>query len=1046
MSVALTPREAAFFVAGGTVPPDSLSYVERSADVELFDGLLAGEYCYVLNSRQMGKSSLAVRVMGRLSRAGARCAFVDLTKIGAAGVSEEQWYAGVLAEVARTLGLRRELAAHLREHASLSPNQRLIGFLQDVVANLGCPVVVLVDEVDAVRSLSFSADAFFAGIRQCWNARSTEAQLKSLTFCLLGAALPGDLIRDARTTPFNMGRRIELRDFTLEEARPFADALGDETLLARVLHWTGGHPFLTQALCRDLLERGGDLAPASVDLLVRERYLDQRARDTDTNLADVGNRLLGRGDPNVGDEQRQDTLASYARLLRSGIPDDESNPSCARIKMSGVTRLERGVLRPRNRIYRSVFGPEWIRENMPRQELRRQRRAFWKGVLRTAGISATVLGVIGYLALNNARLARIAEDRRERAEYDAYVASMQTMPLSEEEGNFDEINRKLETLKASPSRNWEWAYWNHVANGGATPIWAPDFVFGDSFSRDGRYLVGVSLASDRIEVVDMERRRIDRSFPIQVPAVGSGAQALFEDGDRRIVVGSADGWLTAWDANTGHELAQMQYPGLQLGTPAQVGPRQLFGLQSGSPVLINALTLEIAARPALPSLWRAAASAGQSGKLVSWVEVPAAGKDLFSGVVARAADGKEIDRMPLSLGVSVPALSPDDRYVAFGNSRGEITVRDIPAHRSHVYPILNTYPSSIRYSPDGRQMIVSGSDRRAKLFDMGTRKVIREFPNSYFAAFTPSGKSIYTVYGTVRVYDAKTQAASNEFTPPHAWSSTSLRHAGHLSYWGSCVGSILDLMQEGAIPRNFSLKGRVGSVIESETDAVRLANDSRQLEIMRLGSEHPDLRLPLPAPNTNLALAISPDGRWVAYQGAVYDRRDGQPEQKPVATIPEQSPGGACFSLDGKWLFMGDVSGLVTLWRVGEWQKPLWAYRDRTLGVLHDAKFSPDGRRIALALSIDDGVVVDAATGRPLVRLVGHSQTLNKLAWAPDGQRLATGSDDHTVRLWDANTGRQLCIVGRHDSAVSEVAFLPGGRTIASVGRTLKLWKSDDRR
>lgn len=50
-----------FYVTGGTLPQDAPSYVERRADRDLFDGLLKGEFCYVLTSRQMGKSSLMVR-------------------------------------------------------------------------------------------------------------------------------------------------------------------------------------------------------------------------------------------------------------------------------------------------------------------------------------------------------------------------------------------------------------------------------------------------------------------------------------------------------------------------------------------------------------------------------------------------------------------------------------------------------------------------------------------------------------------------------------------------------------------------------------------------------------------------------------------------------------------------------------------------------------------------------------------------------------------------------------------------------------------------
>src|SRR5437660_12311036 len=85
-----------FYVTGGTLPPDASSYVERRADKDLLSVLLAGEYCYVLNSRQMGKSSLSVRVMGRLREAGVRTAFVGLTGLGGSWVTPEQMYSEVL--------------------------------------------------------------------------------------------------------------------------------------------------------------------------------------------------------------------------------------------------------------------------------------------------------------------------------------------------------------------------------------------------------------------------------------------------------------------------------------------------------------------------------------------------------------------------------------------------------------------------------------------------------------------------------------------------------------------------------------------------------------------------------------------------------------------------------------------------------------------------------------------------------------------------------------------------------------------------------------
>ena len=223
----------------------------------------------------------------------------------------------------KRVGLRAEAALWLKAHRGIGPAQRFFALLQEaVLEGAEAPVVLMIDEIDAVRSLPFSTDESFAGLRQLHNGRASEPELRRLTVCLLGAALPSDLIRAPRTTPFNVGRRVELRDFTPEEARLFGRVVG-EAALARVLFWTGGHPSLAQALCGEL----ATLPDNDVDALVRERYLQARARESDTNLADVARRLLGEGDPGVDDSARADTLSLHDRLLRDKpAPDDEASP------------------------------------------------------------------------------------------------------------------------------------------------------------------------------------------------------------------------------------------------------------------------------------------------------------------------------------------------------------------------------------------------------------------------------------------------------------------------------------------------------------------------------------------------------------------------------------------------------------------------------------------------------------------------------------------------------------------------------------------------
>ncbi len=59
-------KTKSYFRVGGTLHLNTPSYVKRPADDDLFEQVLAGKFCYVLTSRQMGKSSLMLRTAQRL--------------------------------------------------------------------------------------------------------------------------------------------------------------------------------------------------------------------------------------------------------------------------------------------------------------------------------------------------------------------------------------------------------------------------------------------------------------------------------------------------------------------------------------------------------------------------------------------------------------------------------------------------------------------------------------------------------------------------------------------------------------------------------------------------------------------------------------------------------------------------------------------------------------------------------------------------------------------------------------------------------------------
>jgi WD40 repeat protein len=450
-----------FFVTGGTLGPDARSYVQRKADRQLLEGLLKGEFCYVLTSRQMGKSSLMLRAAGRLEELGIKVATIDLTAIGAQDVTPEQWYYGLLDLLGEALDLRDSLDTFWRQNQKLGPLQRLMTAIRDVLlpalsvedraiteplpSELGTArgspenpslaqphssrvrLVIFLDEIDIVRSLGFSVDGFFAAIRECYNRRAQDPAYECLAFCLLGVATPTDLIRDARRTPFNVGRRIELNDFSIEEAAPLVPGLmtgkfnGEVSrlLLARILHWTGGHPYLTQRLCQetsDLLRdspaaelgNGGSTAQVKrlIDQLCGELFFSAHALRRDPNLSFVSEHLLR-------SELERASLLDLYRKVRSGhrVPDDELDGLANQLKLAGIVRGSAGRLVVRNRIYERAFDREWVRANMPAAELRRQREAFRRGVVLCTAISLFVLTIMAGLTIkalqarNSERLA-----------------------------------------------------------------------------------------------------------------------------------------------------------------------------------------------------------------------------------------------------------------------------------------------------------------------------------------------------------------------------------------------------------------------------------------------------------------------------------------------------------------------------------------------------------------------------------------------------------------------------------------------------------------
>jgi ELWxxDGT repeat protein len=353
--------EQTIYTVGGTVQAGGGIYIKRKADDELLNHCRNGELAFVLSSRQVGKSSLMVRTAQQLENENIRSVTIDLSAIGV-NVTQDEWYLGILNEIYNALNLKTDIFTWWNQYSQLGPAQRLMNFFRDVLLNeVETPIVLFFDEIDSTLSIPFSDD-FYVALRAAYNARSTTPEFKRLSFVLVGVASPGDLISESKRTPFNIGSRVEIRDFTLNEALPLAEGLGEhaEDILKWIYEYTGGHPYLTQRVCAYLANSKETIDKEAVSNAIIRLFTGEQGKQ-DNNLQFVRS-MLSKRSPDI-----TRVLLIY-RDVRSGkrVIDDERSVAKAHLKLAGLVRSEKGVLIVRNEIYNTVFNHQWIQENIPK--------------------------------------------------------------------------------------------------------------------------------------------------------------------------------------------------------------------------------------------------------------------------------------------------------------------------------------------------------------------------------------------------------------------------------------------------------------------------------------------------------------------------------------------------------------------------------------------------------------------------------------------------------------------------------------------------------
>ena len=335
-----------------TIVPDSL-YVERKADVQLHNIIEAMQRPgYVLVSRQMGKTNLLLRTKRRWENDRDLYVYIDMSNVNE---TENECFQSLIDTAIDThediLGHARERIQDLRRtNITKSPVQAHNEELRELLKITPRKLVFILDEIDSLTRTSFS-DNVFSQIRSVYFSRVNYPVLEKLTYVLSGVVEPTEIIKNPKISPFNIGEKILLDDFSHEEYMSFIqkaglDAFGEE-VIERIYYWTGGNPRMTWDVCYELQNMDVH-TPEKVDELVRSFYLtafDKAPIDTIRNLVKE-------------DRDLRDAIIQLAYNKGNTLSDKIKS----KLYLSGIVNYSDNDVTIKNRIINESLSLSWLQK------------------------------------------------------------------------------------------------------------------------------------------------------------------------------------------------------------------------------------------------------------------------------------------------------------------------------------------------------------------------------------------------------------------------------------------------------------------------------------------------------------------------------------------------------------------------------------------------------------------------------------------------------------------------------------------------------------